>query len=318
MKNKSKQAKFILSLDCELLWGSHYIGGEKRFKYLNNGVLHLYRELIKLMDTYRVKGTFAFVGALTLTQQEFLSEVEKLKVNITYEKWLSYLHLLSVNSERIDLWYNKKILEYLLLSNQKHELASHSFTHLSFDKIDNKNVAQTEFELSYLTLAKHCNKKIRTFIFPENKIFYRKEFKISPYEIYRGLDKVWYRGFPLQRLLHFLDQTLPLAPNVVNLEKDEEGNFYVSGSLMLLAYDGVRKIIPDWIRYMKIKRGVDRAIKEGKIFHLWFHPWNLGSSPRMLRVLERVFKYVEQCSNNGTLSVVTMGELVHMDHPRNG
>lgn len=309
-----KSANFVVSLDCELLWGSHYVGGEKKFKYLENGLFKYYCDLIDLFDEYKISATFAFVGAIAISMEEFRDRVTGFAINSKYNTWLENILVMLKNTKSISSWHDRRILECVLSSKQKHEIASHSFTHLRFDNIDDQKVAVFELATANEILSKCCGEQIKTFIFPENRIRHLEEFKLSSYAIYRGRDDTWYGALPFERLFHFIDQVLPFSPRPVELKTDEYNNYYVSGSMLLFAYDGVRKFIPDWLRYIKIKRGIDRAVIEKKVFHIWFHPWNLGSSPRMIKLLERVLAYVDKCRNKGLLTVSTIGDLLFINH----
>ena len=296
-----QSAVFTISLDCELLWGSHYVGGEKRYPYLKHGFSEYYRGLLDLCERYKISATFAFVGAIAMSAEEFNRKVAHIPVDSPYGNWLESISAAQIAAETESSWYARGIIDSILASKQKHEIASHSFTHLRFNRIDAPEVAAFELAASAVTLSKYCGARLKTFIFPENRLGHLKEFKSSPYFIYRGEDDTWYKNLPLQSFFHFIDQVLPIPPRPVTLATDEYGNTYVPGSILLFAYDGVR--------YLKVKNGIDRAIAEKKIFHLWFHPWNLGSSPRMLKLLERVFVYVDKCRAEGSLSVATIGDL---------
>jgi hypothetical protein len=57
------------------------------------------------------------------------------------------------------------------------------------------------------------------------------------------------------------------------------------------------------------KIGLDRAIKEKKVFQIWLHPWNLLSYPRLKGDLEKMLKYVTKRRDEGKLEIMTMGEL---------
>lgn len=301
--------KFIISLDCELLWGSHYYGGEERFRYLTNGFRKFYVELLELFTKYDIRATFALVGGMSLQKKEFLNIAHEINSSNTYKEWFSHFD----KSPSIQSWYDPTLIEQISAAKQKHEIASHSFTHYCFKSIKDPETAQFELDVSHDILSRLSREQVKTFIFPENQIYFLEEFKKSPYKIYRARDINWYNRLPFKRFFHFIDQLLPICPAPVEINKDEFGNYYVSGSILLFAYDGLRKVIPDSLRFFKIKRGIDRAISENKIFHLWFHPWNLGSSKRMIGVLERVLAYVRQKRRNGELTVATIGGLLPKD-----
>jgi hypothetical protein len=79
--------------------------------------------------------------------------------------------------------------------------------------------------------------------------------------------------------------------------------------MVLLAYDGARRFLPDRARAWQAERGLRAAIRQGRVFHLYFHPYNLASSPRMLRVLEDILQSVSRHRSAGALRVSTMGQL---------
>lgn len=305
---------FIISLDCELLWGSHYAGGERRFKYLKEGFTQYYDGLVKLLDEYEIRATFAYVGAVAMPRENFKDKVSDFKFLPKYRFWVEDLLVHSHCLADVPSWHNEKIIDVVLRSKQKHEIASHSFTHIRFSDFDDSIIAELEYAASHEILSKYVGERIKTFIFPENQISHLSEFKRSPYAIYRGKDDNWYSWLPFKRLFHFVDQMITVSPRPVTLKTDEYGNYYVPGSIMLFAYDGIRKLIPDWLRYIKIRRGIDRAIAEKGIFHLWFHPWNLGSSPRMIKLVEKILAYVSRCRNEGALVVSTVGDLLQCNN----
>lgn len=305
---KQEKALFVLSLDCEMLWGSHYSGGLNRYPYLIHGFDGFYQNLLQLLDRFSICATFAMVGAIALSREEFKKKVRDLPASL-YRHWLEEILHLSEGSP--SYWHDPSLIEKILSTNTKHELASHSFTHLRFTSTScNERAAAFELALSHEILSRASQREIKTFVFPENRIAHLQEFKKSPYVIYRSCDPHWYHEVPFKRASHFLDQLLPIAPHSVVISQDQWGNLCLPGSMVFLAYDGVRKLIPDEIRFIKMRRGIDQAIQKQKIFHLWFHPWNLGSSGRMLRLLEKILAYVRDKRSAGLLETVTMGDLL--------
>ena len=61
---------------------------------------------------------------------------------------------------------------------------------------------------------------------------------------------------------------------------------------------------------IKARKGIDRAIAKGKIFHLWFHPFNFGyEEDRQFEGLERVLEYATLKIKEGVLDIRTMYDL---------
>jgi len=68
---------------------------------------------------------------------------------------------------------------------------------------------------------------------------------------------------------------------------------------------------PYTIKYLnkKSKKGINSAIQKGKIFHLWFHPFNLATAPnKLITGLEEIIDYATNMRKSGKLEIKTMGE----------
>jgi hypothetical protein len=87
---------------------------------------------------------------------------------------------------------------------------------------------------------------------------------------------------------------------------------------LYLSRDGFRHFIPIASRVQQAKRGLRRAAERGELFHLWFHPFNLGSDANLFAGLEAIFTYASQLRDQGRLEILTMqqaGQLVHQLRP---
>ena len=302
-------AKFIISLDCEMLWGVQCSGGVERYPYLRDGFESYYDTLLNLFDQYNIDATFAFVASMALTDKEFSECCHSLSTPQGYGLWLDKIE--NKSRQNALSWFNASLISKVVQAKQKHEIGSHTWTHIKFDAdVVSSDVASIELLKSHSILSQCCGQSVKSFIFPGNHIAHLDQYQKSSYKIYRGKDEVWYQILPFKRFFHFLDQCFPVAPRGVGMRLDLYGNCYLPGSIMLFPYDGIRKYIPDCVRYIKIKRGIDKVIREGKIFHLWFHPWNLGGSKRMLHLLEKTLWYVAKKRSERQLEVSTMGMLV--------
>lgn len=307
MQNQESRASFLLSLDCELLWGIRDYGGLRKYPYLSNGFDTYYQSLLKSLNTYKVRASFAFVGAMALSYEEF-AKISVHNLNSLYRR--RHSEILQSTQANKELWFQPDIVKKVCNAKLQHEIASHSLTHLRFDAVSmDEDVAAFEMESSH-SILHSLNKNVSSFIFPENCIKYLSQFKKSPYKIYRAKDETWYHKSSMRRALHFLDQSLPIAPKGVHLDKDGHGNLCIPGSTMFFPYDGVRSIIPDSVRFQKMKEGIDRAIREKKTFHLWFHPWNLGASERMRDVFDKTLHYVSEKREAGLLNIKTMSDFL--------
>jgi hypothetical protein len=56
-------------------------------------------------------------------------------------------------------------------------------------------------------------------------------------------------------------------------------------------------------------RTIDRAVKTGGLYHMWFHPFNLNTDTEaMFYGLEQVFAHAHRLREAGLLDIFTMGE----------
>jgi SAM-dependent methyltransferase len=68
--------------------------------------------------------------------------------------------------------------------------------------------------------------------------------------------------------------------------------------------------LPRGFPAVKAEIGMEQAATRRRLFHLWFHPFNLATSPgKLLRGLEEIFARVREYREVGLLDNPTMGEL---------
>lgn len=173
------------------------------------------------------------------------------------------------------------------ISNLKNqEIASHSYSHPVFTEIS-KTEALFEF-----------NKfKKESFVFPRNKIKYLTELKNSGFKKYRGADE-----YPYELLI-------PRVPPVY-LPTKESGLINVRGSMYFVSGRGSKKYIPTNLRYLKCKLGIDSAIKQNKVFHIWFHPMDfVDDSKKIFSDFEKVLIYASKKRNEGVLKILPMKDV---------
>ena len=69
-------------------------------------------------------------------------------------------------------------------------------------------------------------------------------------------------------------------------------------------------MVPVALSVHRARRGLERAMREGATFHLWFHPFNLASDVNgLLGGLESIFQEVHRLVKADRLTNPTMGEL---------
>lgn len=303
---------FVLSLDTELAWGmiDKPISLKSNMKYFLE-TRNAIDGIIELLEKYQISATWAIVGSLLLDKPKFEDEfIENTTKDLSEEVKNEYISILKQNS----IWSGKDIFEKIKLTSTPQEIGSHSYTHTVFgeEKVT-KEKALSEYKNGMKILEQNGEVPI-SFVFPRNSINYLDELGDTGFKIYRGLEPSWYANAPgkTKKACHMLDQALAITPPTVVPSKNGD-LVNIPASMLYLPMNGFRKYIPLKSRVIKAQKGIQKAINEKKIFHLWFHPFNIATNQqKLLKGLEEILKMVSTERENGNLEVKTMGEIASM------
>ena len=309
------KALFVLSLDTELAWGTFDKKGFITYKYHFDHYRLLINRLIELLERYSIKATWAFVGHLFLDQctgihQNVLSPKYHWFNN---EDWHKYDP--GTGLKRDPYWYGKDILDKVRSMKIKQEIGTHTFSHVIIgDKECTAKIAVSQI-MNCIKLGAKLGFDIESLVFPRNKIGYLKEIAACGIKTFRGTEKNWYRKTPrgLQPLFSMVDRISGITPPVYQLSElpYQHDILEIPASQFLTRYDGMRKFLPSLVRIIKAKKGIKSAIKRKAIYHLWFHPFNLGSSEKMFYAIEEILKYFSRERTKGNIENLTMTEIYH-------
>lgn len=271
-KETPHKAVFCISLDTELLWGRRDVGYEKFIKRAGS-IRQIIKKLLAIFDKYGIHATWAIVGSLFLPSREYV--------------------------ESDSLWRGADIVKEIR-SHKNQEIACHSFTHPEFTKLSLK---EAEEEISQcLHLAKKSGVTLQSFVFPRNLIKHLGVLNKYKFCAYRGPEGA------KNKILQMLDYLL-LIPHSSKITK--QGSLLnIPGTMYYLSARGFRKYIPYQIRVNKAINGINHAIKNGSIFHLWFHPIDLAdNSKNLLRGIEEIMAYVKKKEKEGVIKSQNMQEI---------
>lgn len=222
------------------------------------------------------------------------------------------MHLL----KQQNIWCARDILDRIKSSTVPQEIGSHSFSHVIFGDVEvTRKKAIAEFTKGREILKRHGETPV-SFVFPRNSVNYLTELAEAGFRSYRGPEPLWYNNFPngLRKICHMADQFLAVTPPVAVPEKigggGHEGLINIPASMLYLPMHGFRKYIPLKSRTKKALKGIQKAITEKKIFHLWFHPFNIATDQkRLLKGLETIFEEVAEVRGKDNIEVLTMREI---------
>lgn len=262
-----KKGVFCITLDTELLWGRHDRNYQD-FIWRARKTRPIIKKLLSLFAKYQIPATWAVVGSLFLQPDS--------------------------RNKNSDLWHAPDIVKEIK-KHKNQEIASHSFSHPEFDRIEKKE-AEVEIK-KCLEAAKKEGIKLTTFIFPRNKVGHLGLLRKHGFTAFRGSD------------LRSWELLAPWLPPVYTPGK-VGGLINIPGSMYFVSARGIRRYLPVWLRVYKAKAGIRAAAEKKKVFHLWFHPIDLADSPRaLLGGLEEILHFAKEAHDNKLLEIKTMAQV---------
>jgi hypothetical protein len=309
-----KPGTFVLTLDTELAWGCMDIGGLEIFREDYERTREVIDRLLEILVRYRIGATWAFVGHLFLDRCALVNgvkhpEIIRPKYPWWDQDWFHFDPATDVDTDPI--WYGADIVKKVLSCPVPQEIACHSFSHVIFgDPGCSRESARSEVRRC-VELAGELGIRLESFVFPRNKVGHPDVLAEFGFTCFRGEDPCWYASLPgpLRRLGHIVDQFLAVEPPVVEPVLDPSGLVNLPGSQIYLPAHGFRRLLPVGCRVRKAIKGLTRAGREGKVFHLWFHPFNLSRrTAALLGGLETIFAKTVELRSEGIVQTKTMAE----------
>lgn len=274
---------FILSLDTEIAWGTD---AEYRPRYAHCFANYrtILRHLLDLLDQYTIPATWAVVGQLMLAAE----------------------HEHAAAHQPADWFHGPYALDWIRSAGTTHEIGTHTYSHIyTVDPATTRQVWEVDLERC-AALHRELGLPLRSIVYPRNQIKYLDTLAQHGIIAYRGIEG----NLPRERrgAAHLLHRALALPPPTYDPRtlRVSERLVNLPASQFLLAYDGVRGYIPTASRVRQARLGMEQAARRGEIYHLWFHPFNLGTSPRMFEALEQILREAAQRRERGQLLVMTM------------
>lgn len=319
---------FLLDIEVELAWG--IIDQKINREALRNVSLkvreHLDR-ILCLLEQYSIPVTWGIVGHLVLDKCESVAGVPHPEMPRPSYRWMTNDWYRNDPCETLaeqPAFYGKdivdKIVEYSLKTQGSHDIACHSFSHQLFGAPGcSEMVAEAEVSRCLNLLKENYGIHPQVFIFPRDSVGHldilRKEGFISfrgPVshsvnfsETDRRIVGVFRKNISLAIYLASFYLTIP--PPVVN-PKMENALVNIPASLCF----NKKPFIPLSLIVRKARKGLDRAIKEKKIFHMYTHLINFGTvrDPKeFIKGFENVLSYANLKGEENKLEITTMHRL---------
>ena len=183
-------ALFNLTIDLELAWSRarKNNGATTTEESLRRGRLARKNlpALLSLLDSYNIPATFALVGHVALDNCSGHSQLPKFHPNWIHGDWYDIdPRLAGGQAESNNDYYGLDLVKEIL-KRKRHEIASHSFSHVDFsDEFTGADVAAFEIAESKKVIEK-LGVPLDTFIFPNNRPAFIDILARNKFTIYRN------------------------------------------------------------------------------------------------------------------------------------
>lgn len=308
----------ITSLDFELFWGMHDCIALEDYEENILGARKAIPRLLKLFEKYGIHCTWATVGFMFADNYNELKQYfpqDSLKPSYDREVLSGYRCFGSIgkNEEEAPCYYAPSIIKEV--SEVKgQEIASHTFSHY-YCKESGQTVEQFEADMkAAVDLAKNKGFTLTSLVLPRNqcKEEYTKVFSKLGLTAYRDEENDWIHEKvkikPLMKALRLMDVYFPLTCKGGYLPQKEYGVWNLTGSRMYKPYFKPLAFL-ERLKIRRIKKQMLHAAKHNLVFHLWWHPHNIGVKTDFhLKQLDEIFSYYEKLKEEYGMDSMNMRE----------
>jgi peptidoglycan/xylan/chitin deacetylase (PgdA/CDA1 family) len=319
-----KGGQFVLSLDFELFWGVWDVATIEGYGANILGVKQVIPSLIELFNQYDIKATFATVGFLFAANKAELEKYNPTQIpsyeNEAYNVYKSELNKIGNNEEDDGYHFGYSLLQQL--KNTSHEISTHTYSHY-YCLEEGQTVDDFEADIkAAIEIAKKEEIVLKSIVFPRNQI--NEEYLEMLYSVgiksYRGNPTSWIykpRKFaaeiPFIRLCRLLDTYFPISGNNIHtIYKTKNEPINIPASRFLKPYNSLLSIFEP-LKIRRIKAEMTAAAKQGKLYHLWWHPHNFGLNlQKNLKNLTTILNHYKKLNHQYGFSNFTMDEMTSL------
>lgn len=295
---------FTLSLDCEGLWGVADHLGASTASINQNSLSEVYTYIEDVLSHHSIKATYAFTTLFTQDEADILKYKDIIKAYINeQDEWYKYIYNVLQN-ESLNGWLGREF--YLQAKQNDHEIAWHGFTHHPLGQTTTKNIVEFEIAESLKIFEKESI-SVNSLVFPRNDIGHLELLHNAGFNIYR-------KGVIEQSKLHsnkyyrVLDELNILKPSQKFKKSKNNPMIGLPAGYFLNWPSGPRQLIPSEVTYKRWDHILRSASRKSAQAHMWFHPHNMITAPKMRDTFENIIKNVSTKIQNGEIVNLTMDE----------
>ena len=289
--------RVVVTVDVALGWDAHDPKNTSTQRI--ERALEGWRELRSVLNQYRLPATWAVAGRLFRSNRD-----RRHAGHSALDDWLDYGHDRDGGFTRRPSLTASGLLREIASSSLDHEVASHTFSPVSFGKpwVD-RELATAEL-VAAIEAASELPCALTSITFPRDSV--------GHLETLFDWGFICYRGRPAHPSTDVSLRDERPEPTLSEPYIDEHGLVNVPGSMSLCEpVSTERRAEADaWIdpAVQRIRRGIDRAVREDGVFHLTIRPRDVGTNYGIRRV-ESVCSYLDVRRRETGLDVVTMNDI---------
>jgi peptidoglycan/xylan/chitin deacetylase (PgdA/CDA1 family) len=310
---------FTISIDFELIWGTRDLFGPEGFRKACEAERSVVIDrLLDLFVEFNIPATWCVLGHLLLERcsvEGGQKHPDIIRPDHSWHRGDWFEDDPSGSEDSAPMFYARSLVDKIRACPVPQEIGCHSFSHVIFgDSGCSRETAESELA-ACVRAARELGIEMRSFAFPRNDVGHLDVLKEYGFVNYRGPEPQWYERknwtHTQKRLSHLWDVLTAAAPPVVLPERTADGLWNIPGSMIYFPMHGLRRFIPVSRRVKRAIKGLNAAVDQKRVFHLWFHPTNLADeTDAMFTGLRRIFDRATSLRDRDRLAILPMCDIV--------
>jgi peptidoglycan/xylan/chitin deacetylase (PgdA/CDA1 family) len=285
----SSKSAFVISLDFELIWGVRDHSTRENYGANILGAREAVPRMLEMFEKHGVHATWATVGFLFAESRDELlhylpdEEMRPVYDNRAFSNY-EYLDEVGANEKDDPYAFGASLIDRIA-KTQGQEIATHTMSHYYCLEAGPTEAHFMADLAAAKAIAAARGIELRSIVFPRNQYLdrhleicaqegitvYRGNARGAAYRPSQGVEQSTWRR--IQRLADAY--TGILGDQVHALPETRPGSANVPASFFLRPNAGkLRPLHPVHLR--QVEKQMSGAARDGKMFHLWWHPHNFG------------------------------------------
>lgn len=312
----------VISIDFELYWGVRDVTTIPAYEKNLLGARTVVPRLLDLFAEYHVHATWATAGLLFFeTKTQLLDALPAVRPRYTDERLSPYEHVNSIGEdEKSDPFHFAPSLIRRIASAPGQELASHTFSHYyCLEPGQDVEAFKADLEAA-VAAAAGFGVTLKSLVLPRNQISddYLPVLRELGFKAYRGNPTFWaYRPASRRQDRALARRATRLADSYVSLAGHIDYDLGKLSGDLPVNVPASRYLRPwssalrplEGMRLRRIECELEHAARNGRLYHLWWHPHDFGAHPdENIAFLRRVLEQFARLKETDGMESLSMRE----------